>query len=178
MDEKLLYTTDEASEMLNVSKTTIYSMVKRGVLGHLREEGGKGPSNIYIPKEELDKYIHSRIKYGHTVTLPPQRREEAVENLKKARDTRSSKGRKMVHEAPLESVEGTIYALGLKSRTFNLLYAAGLLRVDQVNLHDPEVARRLACLPRFGVACWTDLEQRLTAYLAEKVEATLVERGA
>ena len=167
MVEKLLFTAEEAATLLNVSRTTIYFLVKSGALGHIRGEGVKGPTNIYVPKEELDKYIHSRMKYGHAVTLPEGRKEQAAENLKKAREAKSRKGRgKKI--APLEVVEGTIYALGLKSRTFNLLHAAGYMTIPQVNIHDPEVAKKLACLRGFGISCWNDLEAALARSLAER----------
>ena len=167
MAEKMLYSVGEAADLLNLSKASVYLMVKAGVLGHIRGEG-KGPTNIYIPKEEIDKYIHSRVKYGHAVTLPKERADAAKEGLKKAREARANKGRRKKGLVPLETTEGTIYALGLKARTFNLLHAAGYLTIPEVDLGNPDVAKKLACLPGFGIACWNDLEAALARKIVEK----------
>lgn len=172
--ERALYNAREAATLLSVSLQTLYTMVRMGALGHIRRDTPKGAARIYVPKQEIDDYVKQHVVYGYKVDLSPARKETLEKALAKARETRASNAkrrkRKEMGYQPLENVEGTIYVLGLKARTFNVLCRNNLLTLDAVNINDPTIAKQLMGIRGFGLVCWQDLRAKLDKYNLEVLE--------
>lgn len=174
MVERLLYKVADAAEALNISKVTLYGLLKEGIIGHVRKQSVKGPTKILIPKEEIEKYVKSGLTYGYKTALPEGVLEKKRDQMAKARVFRHKKKEKRDRRKAgadiYENTENTIYALKLKPRTFDILWKNDLIQLHEVNLFDPDVAKKLVTLKGFGVMSYKDLESALARYNMDRVE--------
>jgi excisionase family DNA binding protein len=170
MEDRMLYGTVEAAKYLSVSRQTLYALVRKGILGHVQT--GKGPTKIYIPKEELERYVKEQLVYGRDSGLTDAQKEVKRKSLEIGREVRSRRSKRKKGQAipvPLENTENTIYCLNLKPRTFKVLWKHDKIQLHEVNVFNPNIAKQIATLPGFGLACYNDLETKLAKKNMEAV---------